>query len=162
MMNELTALWNSLQDAEYLHLVLEPLPLFGLAFGLVLFGLSFVVRERKTRLLALALIVGCCASVRPYLNLREKCQPRILAMQPAAYHPLIQEQSARRAGSSWFYYGIAAWCAAALVMMRKNTGLLVSLTTIVVCLAGFLHALWLHKKECEVFHRNIVKFAPVR
>jgi hypothetical protein len=26
----------------------------------------------------------------------------------------------------------------------------------------FWFSIWLHKKECEVYHRNIVRFVPVR
>jgi hypothetical protein len=26
----------------------------------------------------------------------------------------------------------------------------------------FWFSIWMHKKECEVYHRNIVRFVPVR
>ena len=83
-------------------------------------------------------------------------------MQGKAFHSLILEQSARRSSSAWLYYGIALWCLGALVLGRGGKGLIVIAITLVVCSAGFLHALWLHKKESEVFHPNIVKYTPVR
>lgn len=162
MIRELTLLWHSLEDAEYLHLLLEPLPLFGLGFGLLTFVVGMLVREWRMRVLAVIVMIVACVSVQPYVRLRVQSEPRVLALQDPAFHALIRQQTERRASTSWIYYGAALCGTGALFFARGGKGMIVNVLTIAVCCAAFLHALWLHKKECEVYHRNIVKYAPVR
>jgi hypothetical protein len=158
MWRELSALWSSLEDAEYLHLLLEPLPLFGLGFGLIFLIVSIITKQAITRLLALALITACCLSVQPYVKLRLKSEPRVLALQDPAFHPAIRAQTERRTSTTWIYYATALAGAAALFLGRGGRAVMITGGAIVVCTASFLHALWLHKKECEVYHRNILRY----
>jgi hypothetical protein len=162
MIRELTLLWHSLDDAEYLHLLLEPLPLFGLGFGLIALSIGMIVREWRMRVLALVVVIVSCLSVQPYVKLRVKSEPRVIALQDPAFHALIRQQTERRSNTTWIYYGAALFGVGALFYTRGGKGTIVNGLTIAVCCAAFLHALWLHKKECEVYHRNIVKYAPVR
>jgi len=162
MWRELTTLWQSIRDPEYLHLLLEPLPLFGLGIGLVFLIMSFVFGEVKSRLLALGIICVSCASVWPYIDLRDKATPRILATRSPDFAPLIQEQTQRRKDWSWPYHAMTLLSAAALLSSRspKSRPLLFA----IVLYGGLLFwfSIWLHKKECEVYHRNIVRFVPAR
>lgn len=162
LMRELSSLWHSLEDAEYLHLLLEPLSLFGLAFGLLFLIAAMALRANMVQMLALIVIAISCLSVQPAVKLRIQSEPRILALQDPAFHPLIKLQTQRRSDSTWVYYGIAAVCVIGIALGRGKRRVIVGAVTIVVCSAGLMHALWLHKKECEVYHRNIVKYAPVR
>ena len=64
-MRELSNLWQSLDDPEYLHLLLEPLPLFGLGIGLIFVVAGLLMAQPQMKLLALIVIVLSCASVQP-------------------------------------------------------------------------------------------------
>ena len=162
MWRELTTLWQSICDPEYLHLLLEPLPLFGLGLGLVFLIISFVFREGRSRMLALGIICVSCASVWPYIDLREKATPRILATRSPDFAPLIQEQTQRRKDWSWPYYAMALLSAVALSFSRSTKGRPLLLAVVIYGGLLFWFSIWLHKKECEVYHRNIVRFVPVR
>jgi hypothetical protein len=162
MMRELSNLWQSLDDPEYLHLLLEPLPLFGLGIGLIFVIAGLLMAQPQMKLLALIVIVLSCASVQPYVSLRVKSEPRVLAMQDAGYHKLIRDQTQLRSGSAWLYYGIALMCTISLVVTRSGKGFVFLILTLVLCAVGFTHALWLHKKECEVYHRNIVRYRAMK
>lgn len=161
-MRELTSLWHGIGDPEYLHLLLEPVPMYGLAFGLIFLAASVVLREGKMRMLALLVMAVSCASVQPYVKLRIKSEPRVLALQDAGLHPLIRKQTEARSGSAWIYYGLAVVCMTALSFGRGGRSLILTGAALLLCSAGLVHALWLHKKECEIYHRNIVKYTPVR
>lgn len=162
MWQELTTLWLNIRDPEYLHLLLEPLPLFGLGLGLTFVIVSFVFSEVRSRMLALAVICLSCASVWPYVDLRDKATPRILATRAPEFSQLIQEQTQRRKDWSWPYYLMAVLSLAALFGSRSPKGRPVLLLVVVFGAALFWFSIWLHKKECEVYHRNIVRFVPVR
>ena len=49
MWQELTTLWQSIRDPEYLHLLIEPLPLYGLGLGLIPTGPATLQAKRPVR-----------------------------------------------------------------------------------------------------------------
>ena len=65
MWREMINLWQSVRDPEYAHLLLESLPLYGLAIGLVVLIIAFLTGERKSRFLAITLMGLSCATVWP-------------------------------------------------------------------------------------------------
>jgi hypothetical protein len=50
----------------------------------------------------------------------------------------------------------------ALFSARSPKGRPVLFFVIIFGALLFWFSIWLHKKECEVYHRNIVRFVPVR
>ena len=162
MWHELTTLWQSIRDPEYLHLLLEPLSLYGLGIGLVVLVIAFVFGEKRSRLLALALICLSCGSVWPYTDLREKATPRIIATRPIEYAAVIREQTRRRNDWNWPYYAMTVLSLITLCLAHQPRGRPL-LAAVVICgVLLFWISIWLHKKECEVYHRNIIRLTPVR
>jgi hypothetical protein len=162
MWRELLTLWQSIRDPEYAHLLLESLPLYGIGAGLIFLFASLAFREGKSRMLALLLICLSSASVWPYTELREKAQPRILATRDPSFGPLIREQAKRRADYAWAYYVMAGISGLALLLSSTSRGKFLLFATIICGTAMFWFSIWLHKKECEVYHRNIYKYSPQR
>jgi hypothetical protein len=163
MLRELTSLWASLQDPEYLHLLLEPLPLFGLGLGLVFLLMSLLLGNAHTRILALVVIILSAGSVPWYLKMRVKAEPRIAATMDHAFQPLIKAQTERRQSSEWIYLAVAAICAIDLIFSRGGRrASLLSWVAAMCVAAGFVHGVWLHKKECEVYHPHIVRYVAPR
>lgn len=160
MFRELTTLWTRLQDSEYLHLALESVPLFGLGIGLIFLIVATIFGEQKCRLVALIIIAGSCASVQPYVKHRTLSTPRILIIYDKAFHPAILDQAQRRADSAWYFYGLAALSTATLIFGSKSRFGFLMVGTIVCTVALFLFSAWLHRKECEVFHPNVVRAGP--
>lgn len=157
---ELTTLWQSIRDPEYLHLLLEPLPLYGLGIGLMMFIVAFVFGEKRSRMLALALICVSCASVWPYTDLRAKATPRIIATRPPEYASVIREQTERREAWNWPYYAMTVLSLIALFAGHTPKGRPLLLVVVIGGALLFWFSIWLHKKECEVYHRNIVRYKP--
>ena len=159
MWRELLTLWQSIRDPEYAHLLLESLPLYGTGIGLLFLFAALAFREGKCRTLALILICASSASVWPYQDLRAKAQPRILATRDPSFGPLIREQAVRRSDAAWAYYCLAVISGLA-VLFSNGRGRFLLYATIIGGTATFWFSIWLHKKECEVYHRNIFKSAP--
>lgn len=162
MWQELTTLWQSIRDPEYLHLLIEPLPLYGLGLGLMFFIVAFVFGERRTRLVSLCLICVSCASVWPYTDLREKATPRILATRPPEYASVIREQTQRRLDYTWPYYLMTVLSLVTIFAGNSPKGRPLLLAVVIGGALLFWFSIWLHKKECEVYHRNIVRYKPPR
>ena len=162
MWRELTTLWHSVRDPEYAHLLLEAVPLYGVGFGLVFLIIAYVAGEKKTRLLALAVICLSCASVWPYLELRSRATPRILATRDPANHPLIVQQTTLRTSTAWIYYTMAGISGLTLLLSVSRYGKYALILTVFSAAGVFWISIWLHKKECEVYHRNIIRYSPPR
>ena len=160
MWRELTTLWQSVRDPEYAHLLLESLPLYGLGFGLVVLIVAFLSGERKARLLAMILMGLYCASVWPYLDFRQQATPRILATRPVAYGPAIESQTRLRQDSAWAYYTLALVSGIAAAMQRSRYARHAVLVLVCGGIALFWFSLWLHKKECDLYHPNIRRLIP--
>lgn len=158
MWQELTTLWTSVRDPEYAHLLLESVPLYGLAFGVTFLVVAMVAGEGRSRLLALVVICVSCASVWPYVDLRRKATPRIIATRDAGYYQLIQEQTARRSDTASLFYLMTGVSGLAIVFGRKGRGQPLIFMTVLGAAGLFWFSIWLHKKECEVYHRNIIRY----
>jgi hypothetical protein len=160
-MNELEIFFSRLFDAEYAHLLLEPLALYGLLFSLIFFAVGLYLGQSKCRMIALILIAACSLSVVPDLALRKKALPQEkTARQGDA--KIIQEQFQRRSDNKWVYYALAITALIALI----GGGKLGAISNMIVLGGGLLVVLfsaWLHMKEAEIYHPTIVKHAvPVR
>ncbi|WP_157211117.1 hypothetical protein [Verrucomicrobium spinosum] len=157
-LTNLDILINRIKDAEYAHLLLEPVPLFGLLFGLIFFAVGLWGREDKTRVIALLVIAGACASVIPYTTYRERAQPRVLEMMPLKKS--IKDQTALRQNTQWVYLTVAGIAILALISSGK-IGQLAGYGVLVTGLGALVFSIWLHMKEAEIFHPNI-RGAPTK
>lgn len=158
MIRELTQLWSSLQDPEYLHLLLEPLPVFGLGLGMIFLVAGLVMNQSKVRMLALAVIIASAASVHWYMKMRIATEPRVAATISTTFHPLIKEQTERRRASTWVYYGVVVTGLIGLFASSGGRASFITYIVLAIVAAAFVHSLWLHKKESEVYHRNIMRY----
>lgn len=153
MFNNLDILFRRIADAEYAYLLLEPLPLFGLLFGLVFFFFS------KSRRLSLIVIAVSCASVTPYMKLRDTAMPRIMTMQEGQVASRILTQNQLRKDTKWVYIAMM-WAAIIAIFLGGRFGRWSNGIIILGVVAALLVAAWLHMKEAEVYHPNIIKQAP--
>jgi hypothetical protein len=158
MKNELLSLWHCLHDAEYLYLVLDGLLPFGLGIGALAIAIGLGMGDARMRWFGLLLLFLTAATVWPATNMRKKALPRMLAMtEEVAFVKLMQAQAERRSSWNALYYSTAGLAALGLVGGALKKGNFVVIAAFALASTSTVHALWLHKKDCEVYHRNIVK-----
>lgn len=151
-LTQLELLYSRIRDAGYAHLLLEPVPLFGLLFGLIFFAIGLWGREDKTRLVALLVIAVSCASVIPYNNYRQQSQARVLEVVPLKKS--VRDQMKLREDSQWVYFTISGLALLALIAGGK-IGQLSSYGVLVAGVGALIFSAWLHMKEAEIFHPHI-------
>jgi hypothetical protein len=160
-LSDLEILFNRLKDAEYSYLLLEPVPLFGLFFGLVFFAVGLYMAQDKCRMVALIVIVLSCLSVYPMMQQRGQAQQR-LVLDSAITHvsaETFKRQTELRQDTKWVYYTVGGFALLALI----GGGKLGAWSNIALLIGGALavvFSVWLHMKEAEVYHPNIKKSIP--
>jgi hypothetical protein len=158
MLTNLDVLLSRLKDAEYFYLLLEPLPLFGLFFGLIFFAVGLYLSQDKCRITALIVITAACWSVYPMMKERVRAQQRLVLATDITHvsAETFKRQTQLREDTKWVYYAVGGLSLLALI----GGGKLGTWSNVVLLIGGSLaviFSVWLHMKEAEVYHPNIKK-----
>ncbi len=158
MIEALKTLFYRFCDDEYFFVFLDPMFVWGIGLGLMFYIGSFFFKETKTRALALVVMMVSAFAIYPYMKNRESAAPGVRGTwtQRAS---TFNEQHERRENTQWFYYAFALLALVTLVLGKKF-GAILPIFTIIAALVMFVLSLWLHMKESEVYHPNIVKPLP--
>ena len=130
-MNNLKLLFSNLGDPEYLQLLLEPLPVYGLMLGIIAFIAAFIFKERKMQICALLLIMISAIAGLP--SLREDRHTGTLNKQVVAGNPeQITEQRIPQENAQWAYLAVAGLAGMTVLMgaHKGKPGLILGIATI--------------------------------
>jgi hypothetical protein len=110
---------RDLQQPEYLHVLLNPLPVYGLAVAL--FGLIAVLYlgSRRGQIMALILIFATAASAWPVAELGETAYDRVLSMADEPGQAWLKAHADRGKKLIYFFYALALLAAAAIFAPKK-------------------------------------------
>jgi len=113
------AILRDLRQPEYIHVLLNPLPVYGLAMGLIALVVAFFLKSRPAQIVALIVVLICSASAWPVYEFGEQAYDRVLSMSDEPGHAWLDEHQDRAEDCIWFFYALAALSAVALVGPRK-------------------------------------------
>ena len=113
------AILRNLQQPEYLHVLLNPLPLYGLAIAL--FGLiaAIYLRNRGGELTALVLIFATAIAVWPVVYHGDQAYDRVLSMADEDGQAWLKAHVHRADKLIFLYYGTAFLAACAIFLPKK-------------------------------------------
>src|SRR6266481_7609349 len=112
-------LWQHLSDPEYLHILINPLPVYGLAVGVLALALALVLRNQRVTIAALILVFVCALSAWPVYHYGEAGYDRVKAMSDAAGEQWLDEHMARGEKLIWTFYVLAAVSALGIGVIAK-------------------------------------------
>jgi hypothetical protein len=104
-------LWQHLSDPEYLHILINPLPVYGLAVAVLALALALIWRNQRVTIVALVLVFVCALSAWPTYYYGEAGYDRVKAMSDPAGEQWLDEHMARGEKMIWLFYvlsGVAA------------------------------------------------------
>lgn len=113
------ALLRELQQPEYLHVLLNPLPLYGLAIAL--FGLitATYLRSRGGQLAGLVLVFTSTIAVWPVVYHGDQAYDRVLSMADEPGQAWLKAHVHRADQLIWLFYTTAALAVAAIFVPKK-------------------------------------------
>jgi hypothetical protein len=125
---------KGLEQPEYIHVLINPLPVYGLAMGLAGLMIGLALRSREARTGALALILIAAASAWPVLHYGQQGYDRVKGMVDSEGENWLEEHMHRGEQLIYVFYALGA---VALVSIgaewkRPKAALPFAITTLVL------------------------------
>ncbi len=113
------ALLRDFRQPEYIHVLLNPLPVYGLAMGVIGLIVALVLRSRPAQIATLIIILICATSAWPVYEFGEQAKDRVLSMENETGDAWLEEHQDRAEDLIWLFYALAVLSAGALVAPFK-------------------------------------------
>ena len=110
---------RDLQQPEYLHVLLNPIPVYGLALALFALIAATYLGSRGGQLTALVLIFASAISAWPVMSHGERAYDRVLAMADNDGQAWLKAHEDRAEELIFLYYVLAALSVAAIFVPKK-------------------------------------------
>lgn len=112
-------LLRSLRQPEYVHVLLNPLPVYGLLLSLIGLIIAFVLKSRRAQIATLALVLISSVSAWPVYEYGEDGYDRVLAMTDDDGHAWLDEHMHRAEKLIYIFYALALLSAIAIAAPLK-------------------------------------------
>jgi len=99
--------FQHLRDPEYMHVLLNPLPVYGLAFGTFALVLALVLKNYRVTIAALVLVFVGAISAWPVYQYGESAYDRVKSVSDQAGEQWLDEHMARGEKMIWLFYVLA-------------------------------------------------------
>src|SRR5215467_5192637 len=107
---------RSLRQPEYLHVLLNPLPVYGLLISWIGLVAAVISKSRKAQIVTLILVFITSISAWPVHEFGEEAYDRVLAMSDDDGHAWLDEHQDRAQKLIYLFYVVAALSAAAIIV----------------------------------------------
>lgn len=129
-------LWEHLSDPEYVHVLINPLPVYGLSIAVFALVLALVLRTQRLTIAALILVFVCSISAWPTYHYGEAGYDRVTSMADEAGGKWLDEHKARAEKLIWAFYVVATVAALGVISVAKWPGTSQAVTIVTLALAG--------------------------
>jgi hypothetical protein len=112
-------LLRDLRQPEYIHVLLNPLPIYGLAVSLAGLAIALFARSRSAQVATLVIVFISALSAWPVAEFGEQAYDPVLSMSDEAGQAWLKAHLARADQFIWFFYALAALSLAAVLAPLK-------------------------------------------
>src|SRR4029434_2432134 len=127
---------RGLRQPEYVHVLLNPLPVYGLLVSWIALIAALISKSRRAHIVTLILVFVTSISAWPVYEFGEEGYDRVLAMTDDDGHAWLDEHQARAQKLIYLFYVVAALSAAAIVVPLRWPKSSVPLAVAVVLLGA--------------------------
>ena len=107
---------RGLRQPEYVHVLLNPLPVYGLLVSWIALIAALISKSRRAHVVALILVFITSISAWPVSEFGEEGYDRVLAMTDDDGHAWLDEHQERGQKLIYVFYALAVLSAAAIVV----------------------------------------------
>jgi hypothetical protein len=113
------SLLRSLRQPEYVHVLLNPLPVYGLLLSWIGLIIAFVLKSRRAQIATLAVVLISSLCAWPVYEYGEDGYDRVLAMTDDDGHAWLDEHMHRAEKLIYIFYALALLSAIAIAVPLK-------------------------------------------
>ena len=152
----LQAFLRDLQQPEYIHVLLNPLPVYGLAIGVIGLIVSLFLRSRHAQITALVLIFIAAASVWPVVHYGEEAYDRVLSMADSDGEAWLKAHEHRAENLEYVFYALALIAVAAILIPKKwpTAAMPLAVATLIVALVSLGCGVYIAYAGGKIRHRE--------
>ena len=139
---------------EYFHVLVNPLPIYGLVTAVLMLAGALVLRNRPAQLLALGLVVLSAASAWPTYMMGERAYTRVYVTADGDGQKWLDIHKHRAEKLIYVFYALAAvaLCAALVPLKVPKTAFPLALLTLMMALASLGVGGWIGKAGGKIRH----------
>jgi hypothetical protein len=156
------AILRDLRQPEYLHVLLNPLPVYGLAIAL--FGLitAIYLGTRGGQVTALVLIFACAASAWPVAHYGEAAESSVLAMADDDGQAWLKAHAHRADELIYVFYALALVSAAAIFAPKRwpRTARPLAIATLILAIVSLGAGFYIAHAGGKIRHREFRNAPP--
>jgi hypothetical protein len=156
------AILRDLQQPEYVHVLLNPLPVYGLSIAL--FGLiaAMYLGTRGGQVIALVLIFACAASAWPVAHYGEAAEDRVQAMADDDGQAWLKAHADRADDLIYVFYALALVSAVAIFAPKKwpKTARPLVVATLILTIASLGAGFYIAHAGGKIRHREFRNAPP--
>src|SRR5215470_7555106 len=130
------AFLRGLRQPEYVHVLLNPLLVYGLLVSWIALVVALISKSRRALIVTLILVFISSISAWPAFEFGEQAYDRVLAMTDDDGHAWLDEHQERAQKMIYLFYLVAALSAAAIVVPLRWPKLSIPLAVAVVLLGA--------------------------
>ena len=113
------ALLRDLRQPEYVHVLINPLPIYGLLMSWIGLIIAFFLRSRRAQIATLALVLISSVSAWPVYEFGEQGYDRVLSMADGDGQAWLDEHKDRAEDLIYIFYALAVLSAIAIAALIK-------------------------------------------
>jgi len=142
------------QPPEYIHTLLNPLPVYGLSMGVLALMAALFTRSRAAKGVALGIIILTSAAAWPVLHYGQNGYQNVSNTSDEEGRRWLAEHMARAAKFIWGFYATALLGVAALVSLRKfpKAANPLTVTTLIVAVISLGVGAWVSRAGGQIHH----------
>jgi len=129
-------LLRDMRQPEYIHVLINQLPLLGLTLGCIGLIVALLLRSRSAKITTLVIVFISAASAWPTYELGQKAYNPVLTMVDEHGQAWLEVHKARAEQFIWYFYALAVLTAVAIVAPIKWKKTSVPLALAVLLLSG--------------------------
>jgi hypothetical protein len=110
---------RGLRQPEYVHVLLNPLPVYGLLISWIALIAALISKSRRAHIVTLILIFVTSISAWPVYEFGEEGYDRVLAMADDDGHAWLNQHRDRAQKLIYLFYAVAALSAVAIIVPSR-------------------------------------------
>jgi hypothetical protein len=147
---------RGVRQPEYVHVLLNPLPVYGLLISWIALIGAVISKSRKAQIVTLILVFITSISAWPVYEFGEQGYDRVLAMTDDDGHAWLDEHQDRAQKLIYLFYVVAALSATAIIVPLRWPKFAAPLALVVVLLgaAALVSGCYIANAGGKIRHRE--------